>query len=229
MKTLVLLGLAVSACGASPKDNKTSGQGSEPTDSPESSSRRALMVADASQLPPCTAAEEGWIVYVKAESAIQACVSGAWEIAQVKGEKGEKGDAGEKGEKGDVGPEGGDETIASSIACSGTAATATVGDPNLKFLYEVKIMSGGSAFATASLLSASASYSNSDYYAESETGLNEAAVRVSYGGTAHDYFTLALNRTTGVFYIRKFSFGGTLDGNYPITFQQSDKCMVTNF
>ncbi len=47
-------------------------------DSANDSSKHSMFVADAGALPTCDAASEGWIMYVKATSALKACTGGAW-------------------------------------------------------------------------------------------------------------------------------------------------------
>lgn len=54
----------------------------------------SLAVADASALPTCDSASEGFLAYVKADKTIQACEDGAWAVIDLRGPKGDQGEAG---------------------------------------------------------------------------------------------------------------------------------------
>lgn len=87
--------------------------------------RHSLAVADTDALPACDDEAEGWLVYVKAEAVLKACIGGEWSIVDVRAavaaqpaavleapvaEKGDapgaKGDQGAPGAKGDQGAQG---------------------------------------------------------------------------------------------------------------------------
>jgi hypothetical protein len=68
-------------------------------DQPATTRQSALMV---DVLPPCTATEEGWLAYVKAEAAFYACALGAWESIDLRGPSGAQGEAGVQGPAGAV-------------------------------------------------------------------------------------------------------------------------------
>jgi hypothetical protein len=126
MKTLSALtfALALTACGT---DTSSGGGATPQTAAPAAAAPAApaakdehhsLAVADVAALPACDASAEGWLVYVKAAASFQACIGGAWQAIEIKGEKGndgadgkngtdgKDGAAGEKGEQGAKGESG---------------------------------------------------------------------------------------------------------------------------
>lgn len=57
----------------------------------------AIFIDDISALPPCTAAEEGWLAYAKTEAVFYACASSEWGAIDLQGPEGAKGDVGPAG------------------------------------------------------------------------------------------------------------------------------------
>lgn len=68
------LWLVLLAFGCGSDDGGSSGSGG---------AGHSFAVADESALPTCDAAAEGWIAYVKAESALKACTGGTWTDAPI--------------------------------------------------------------------------------------------------------------------------------------------------
>ncbi len=80
-----------------------------PTDRP------ALLVE---ALPACSTAEEGWIVYLKPESQLEACEGGQWAVIDLKGKDGAQGQNGKDGAAGQAGAAGAQGPAAKPLAAN---------------------------------------------------------------------------------------------------------------
>lgn len=105
IQTSLLLAFALVACGQNKNGGKGDDGGQQVAPAAETTGKNtdphhSLLVADASKLPTCDDAGEGWLVYLKSESKFKACTAGEWLVVDIKGEKGEKGDSGTAGAAG---------------------------------------------------------------------------------------------------------------------------------
>lgn len=91
---VALVGCGSANFGGKGGDNKDDGEDTPPAPTAPAS-HHSMLVQSAAALPACDASAEGWLVYLSAEAKFQACQSGAWVDAVIKGEKGEKGDKGD--------------------------------------------------------------------------------------------------------------------------------------
>ncbi len=80
--------LPLLSCGSDSKDSYKGGAVvSEPREN-------GMTFAAESDLPTCDAERDGFLVYVKETANFRTCVSGKWEVIDLKGSKGEKGEVG---------------------------------------------------------------------------------------------------------------------------------------
>ena len=123
MRTMVLtLAFTVIACGTDEKSTTENPGATTPelapakTESPAQTTddRYAMLVADASALPPCDAAVEGRLAYVKADKTFQVCISGVWGPIDLRGADGAPGKDGSDGKDGADGAAGKDGVAASA-------------------------------------------------------------------------------------------------------------------
>ncbi len=105
--------IILSGCGAA--ESKNSGATHDTTvpvktsvaaPAADSQTPVSIYAVDASTLPACTAAAEGELAYVKTLSQFQACLSGAWQVVDVRGKDGASGKDGAVGAQGAVGVAG---------------------------------------------------------------------------------------------------------------------------
>jgi hypothetical protein len=103
-----VIALQISGCGTA-ENAATNAAGDEGETAEQkaletvSGVQHAMLVPDASALPPCDEASEGLLVYVKSDAAFQACAAGAWGAIDLKGKDGKDGVKGEDGEDGEDG------------------------------------------------------------------------------------------------------------------------------
>lgn len=202
----------------------------------------SLYVKSGVELPPCTADSEGRLVYQVDERQFKVCQTNEWAAIDLKGEKGEKGDAGAKGEQGiagiagATGAPGSDGKIATHISCEGVVGNGVNGDQNLRFVYDVKILSNGDVFAAGALITNGGhSYSGSAYYAAADAGAGEAGYRASYSN-APGYYFVGLDRATGKVFARSVDrvFDAGLGKHVYVVgwenaYNQADLCTTQNF
>jgi hypothetical protein len=110
----LLIALYVTGCGAQEAAQTASAPSTAPAtvqtqpEPPLPAERpTALAAADKAGLPPCDAAHEGELAYVKAEKAFYGCAS-SWEVIDIKGENGKDGADGHDGKDGLAGTPGKD-------------------------------------------------------------------------------------------------------------------------
>lgn len=178
--TAALLSLAMIGCGqveslTGKKETKASGPAAVATPVPISASH-SMLVADASALPECNAAGEGWLVYLKAEKKFQACQSAAWA---------------------DVDVTVATNKVVSSITCSGAVPV----NSSTSFAYELTTMSSGDAFVSATVKNEYGGNSNSHFFAKGSIGAVKGAIAVIYDSGvvyAGANFYLSLDRATNI-------------------------------
>ncbi len=112
----LLIALYVTGCGAADDQTApvaqpapaTAAQSPVSVEYPTKPAFTSLAVADASGLPPCDGASEGFLAYVKADKTIQACSGGSWAQIDLRGSKGDPGANGLDGAQGASGKDGTD-------------------------------------------------------------------------------------------------------------------------
>lgn len=105
---VLLIASVLAACGADPSSKD--GQSAMPPQIPQADQgipepakdpqAQALLIADASKIPPCSIEAEGTLVYVKSDEAFMACSSGTWERIDIHGKDGTSGENGKDGKDG---------------------------------------------------------------------------------------------------------------------------------
>lgn len=184
-----------------------------------------LLIADASALPVCSAANEGQLVYVKSLSQFQACSGGAWGVVTIAGAAGATGPSGAVGPSGAIGPAGKDgvgNKIGSSISCTG-ALQGTA----LAFIYNADQLDSGDVFINGSIYGNSYSINNSILYSSSQKGYLIAPVLIGYDADATPnggFFQLSLDRSTLIVSINYKDPDG--DQAWTMT---PDKCVLNKY
>lgn len=156
----VLLSITIVGCGqveslTGKKEAKASGPAAVATPVPISNSH-SMLIADASALPECNAAGEGWLVYLKAEKKFQACQSAAWA----------------------------DVDIATNKAASGFICVSNLSGSGMAIRYFSTTMSSGDIFVSGSVIALGMEYSSSAYLSSKQKASEDSNIVVIYDATA---------------------------------------------
>jgi hypothetical protein len=199
--TTLTLALTLLSCGH--KDDKgtddTSSTPEEETDNENSEQNKeddiaSLYVLATDDLPECTEDTEGRLAYVK-DDGFQACLEGAWESVEVKGEKGDTG------EKGADGTSGGIDYV---VNCTTDIVDIASASDQSEWPFRLSVTKYKDG---AYSLSCSSRYSDNTFtYADTATGeyvygpnsvgvTNGSLTCLTYGGTSYT-FNIADNTAT---------------------------------
>ena len=221
--SLALLMFALLACGQT-DDGKKDGA----ADAPVATAPHSMLVNTLAELPPCSPAEEGWLIYVTEEQAFKVCKLATWLDVAIKGKDGVNGVNGQNGKDGADGKDGKDgvdNRIVSSISCNGQLASTSIW-----VTYNVSLMASGDVFAYAATQNNTQQIGASVYYSGQQNGAATAAVTFTddYEATpVASWWHITLDRDTLV--VTADYNNVDLPGGKNTWTMTPDKCVVNTY
>jgi hypothetical protein len=189
----------------------------------EKAAPTSMYIASKDKLPKCEDANEGQLVYIKADKHFQACTRGTWEVVDVKGEKGEKGDKGDAGAAGAAGKDA-SAVVTRNVYCS------RMDSAGIEILYDATEFENGNLFVRCSVSTGSREHSVSDLFGAGSMGAMTAPCSIGHDLDSSGFgwidFELGSTRSAPASYTIKDV--GHVRHNQKVTFAESE-CQLTEY
>ncbi len=197
MRIAILMALALTGCGAA----EFGGKNKDKDEGAEAAAPHSMLVQDASKLPPCDAAGEGWLVYLKTEAKLKVCSAGVWTDVVVPQAR-----------------------IIGTLACGGVL------EAPISFFYAASLLSSGDVFASAEIFTPAVGTSSSAYFSAQQNGSDTGRVSLVFdlvGDSNLGRWSVSVERkslVTTVLYEDPDTAGGSRTWS-----MTPDKCVINDF